>query len=122
KYDEFDKRLYFIIGKTALQLNDVTVAIQSLQEAIALDEDYKEAILLLASIYEDNDDYEQMVTFLQDVKQLGDADPLYDWKLAKAYNELEQYERAKALYEEAYFHLASDSHFLKEYGYFLIED
>lgn len=122
KYDEFDKRLYFLIGKTALHLHDEEEAIQSLQEAIALDEDYKEAILLLTSVYENNDDYEQMVTFLQDVKQLGGADPLYDWKLAKAYNELEQYEQAKSLYDEVYFHLANDSHFLKEYGYFLIED
>src|SRR5699024_7237266 len=96
KYDEFDKRLYFLIGKTAIQLNDEEEAIQSLQEAIALDEDYKEAILLLTSVYENNNDYEQMVTFLDDIKQLGGADPLYDWKLARAYNELEQYERAKS--------------------------
>lgn len=121
-YDEFDKRLYFIIGQTSLQLNKQEEAIESLQEAIALDEDYQEAILLLASIYEDNGDFEQMVTFLEEIKQMGGADPLYDWKLAKGYNELEQFKQAKLLYDEVYFHLANDSDFLKEYGYFLIED
>lgn len=121
-YDEFDKRLYYLIGQTALHLGDVAESIQSLQEAIALDEDYKEAVLLLASIYEEQNDFEQMVGFLNDIKDLGGADPLYDWKLAKGYNELEQFERAKTLYDEVYFHLENDADFLKEYGYFLIED
>src|SRR5699024_8680068 len=94
----------------------------ALQEAIALDEDYKEAVLLLASIYEENNDLEQMIQFLHDVKTQGGADPLYDWKIAQGYNELEQYNKAKALYDEVYYHLEDDSDFLKEYGFFLIED
>lgn len=121
-YDEFDKRLFFLVGKTALQLGEEREAIQSLQEAIALDEDYKEAILLLSSIYEKNNDYEQMIVFLMDIKQSGGVDPLYDWKLAHAYNEIENYVQAKNHYDEAYFHLEKNSDFLKEYGYFLVED
>lgn len=121
-YDEFDKRLYYVIGKTAMQLGQVNEAKQALQEAIALDEDYKEAILLLLNIYEDEGDFEQLVQFLLDVKKLGGVDPLYDWKLAQGYNELEQYDKARTSYDEAYFHLGKDSGFLKDYGYFLIED
>jgi len=121
-YDEFDKRLYYIIGQTSFKLGKEEEAINALQEAIALDEDYKEAVLLLASIYEENNDLEQMIQFLHDVKTQGGADPLYDWKIAQGYNELEQYNKAKALYDEVYFHLENDSDFLKEYGFFLIED
>ncbi|HLS23523.1 MAG TPA: tetratricopeptide repeat protein [Pseudogracilibacillus sp.] len=122
KYDEFNKRLYFLIGKLALKLDKEEEAIESLQEAIALDEDYKEAILLLTDVYEQQQNYEEIVQFLTYIKKIGGADPVYDWKLATAYNELEQYERAKELFEDAYFHLQEDSSFLKEYGFFLIEE
>lgn len=121
-YDEFDKRLYFMAGKLSLKLGNEKEAIKQLREAIVLDEDYKDAILLLANIFSENDANEELVNLFKEIKLLGGTDPLYDWELAKAYNELEMYAEARKSYEEAYFHLADDSVFLKEYGYFLIED
>lgn len=122
KYDEFDKRLYYIIGQTSFRLAKLEEAIEALQEAIALDEDYKEAIVLLVEIYEENNQMEEMVEFLEEIKDLGGSDPVYEWKLAIAYQELEQYQKARESFEIAYFHLENDPAFLKDYGYFLIED
>lgn len=121
-YDEFDKRLYYLAGEISLQLGNEQEAINYLEEAVLLDEDYKEAIMLLTNIYKKNDQYEEIVRLMSNVKKLGGADPYYDWELAKAYNELEQYDKANESYQEAYFHLVDDAEFLKDYGFFLIED
>lgn len=121
-YDEFDKRLYYLAGEISLQLGNEQEAINYLEEAVLLDEDYKEAIMLLSNIYKKNDQYEEIVRLMSNVKKLGGADPYYDWELAKAYNELEQYDKANESYQEAYFHLVDDAEFLKDYGFFLIED
>lgn len=121
-YDEYDKRLYYILGKINSKLQKEDEAIDALKEAIALDEDYKDAILLLITIYERQYDYEEIVKFLTKIKNNGGADPIYEWKLATAYRELEEYENAKEAYEIAYFHLKEDAEFIKEYGFFLIEE
>lgn len=121
-YDEFDKRLYYLAGELALNQGNEKAAIQYLEEAVLLDEDYKDAIMLLINIYKKDNQYDEIVRLLTNVKKLGGADPYYDWELAKAYNELEEYDKAKESYEEAYFHLADDAEFLKDYGFFLVED
>src|SRR5699024_8212456 len=48
--------------------------------------------------------------------------PLYQWELAQAYEENEQFSNALKAYEKAYDGLAHDSEFLKAYGYFLTEE
>lgn len=121
-YDEFDKRLYYLAGEVSLQLGNEEEAIKYLEEAVLLDEDYKDAIMLLVYIYKKNDQHEEIVRLIKNVKKLGGADPYYEWELAKAFNELEQYDEAKESYEVAYYHLEDDAVFLKDYGFFLIED
>lgn len=121
-YDEFDKRLYYLAGEISLQLGNEQDAIDYLEEAVLLDEDYKNAIMLLSNIFKRKNQYEEIVRLMNNVKKLGGADPYYDWELARAYNELEQYDEARKSFEEAYYHLVEDAQFLKEYGFFLVED
>ncbi|HLT57121.1 MAG TPA: tetratricopeptide repeat protein, partial [Bacillota bacterium] len=52
----------------------------------------------------------------------GASDPVYEWELAKASIELDRYDDALNHYEDAYNTLNQDSEFLKEYGYFLVEE
>lgn len=122
KYDEFNKELYFLAGQLSLQLNKEDEAMKFLQKAIELDIDYQEAILLLVQIYSNKNEYGKIIDLITECKRSGAADPLYDWELAKAYREEELYDKALAAYEEASNYLQHDSDFLKEYGYFLIEE
>src|SRR5699024_793401 len=92
------------------------------RQAIVLDPDYKEAILFLVNIFKQLDEHNKIVELIHDINELGAIDPLYDLELARAYNELESYDKAAQFYEEASHQLKDDSLFLKEYGYFLAED
>lgn len=121
-YDEFNQELYLLAGKIKLRLNKYEQGITHIKRAIELDYDYKEAILLLIDIYKDAADTENIIEFILNIQNNGATDPLYDWELAKAYNEEELFDKAHTHYKEASTHLMHDSEFLKEYGYFLHED
>lgn len=120
--DEYNKELYFFAGKLAHQLHKTTESEAFLRQAIALDADYKEAILFLIEQYKQQDRHKEVVTLLEEVNRLGAIDPLYDWELARAHQEIESYSQAAKYYESASNHLRDDSEFLKEYGYFLTEE
>ncbi len=122
KMDEYNKELYYFAGMLAYQLQKVSQSENYVRQAIVLDPDYKEALLFLINIFKQSDEQTKIVELLQDINELGAIDPLYDLELARAYNELEFYDKAAKSYQEAYHHLKDDSLFLKEYGYFLAED
>src|SRR5699024_7949218 len=100
------------------QLDKVDESIQHIKHALVLDQDYKQAILFLVNIYTSIDNHEAVIDLITNSKEAGAIDPLYDWELAKAYNETEQYKKALKSYKEASIGLQEDSEFLKEYGYF----
>ncbi|WP_461179468.1 tetratricopeptide repeat protein [Virgibacillus ainsalahensis] len=120
--DEFNKELYFLAGVLAHQLDEDSESVTLVQEAIALDPDYKEAILFLIELYKTVENFSGIVELILELKNTGADDSVYDWELARAYNELESYEDALNYYKEAYNGLKDDSDFLKEYGYFLVEE
>lgn len=120
--DEFNKELYYYAGTLAHQLNEDEESTRWLREAIALDPDYKEAILALIDIYKTNDQHDRIIDLIIEVKKTGANDPLYEWEIARAYNETESYQDALNHYQEAYNNLNKDSEFLKEYAYFLTEE
>lgn len=120
--DEFNKELFYLHSKLAHQLGKFEESEQLINRAIKLDADYQEAILFLVELYKEQHKYTKIVQFIKNLKEEGSMDPIYEWELARAYNELEQYDQAFKHYEEAYHYLYDHSEFLKEYGYFLIED
>src|SRR5699024_6785779 len=73
-------------------------------------------------ILKDEHRLEGVIDLITEVKGLGAEDPEYDWELARAYNENEEFEKAYEYYKLASEHLQTDSIFLKEFGYFLVED
>lgn len=120
--DEFNKELYFesaIHSKTLGKVND---AKKYIQEAIALDPDYSEAVLFLIHILKEEGNYDEIIETILSIADLGATDPYYEWELASSYNEIDEYSHALKHYQEAYNELKEDGDFLKEYGYFLIED
>jgi len=120
--NEFNKDLYFTAGQLAYQLLKVSESTEYIQQAIALDHDFSKAVLFLVTIYTDENEYNKIIHLINDVKAAGATNPLYDWELAKAYNEQEAYKEALQMYKEASTELSDDSDFLKEYGYFLVEE
>ncbi|GAA0599875.1 tetratricopeptide repeat protein [Virgibacillus siamensis] len=122
KVDEFNKELFFLAGSLAHQLNANDESEKWMREAIALDPDYKEAILFLIELFKTNEDNTGIIDLIKEIKNTGASDPVYEWELARAYNENESYGDALNHYDEAYNSLNEDSDFLKEYGYFLMEE
>lgn len=120
--DEFNKELFFSAGVFAHQFNKVDESEKWVRKAIALDPDYKEAILFLIELFKEQDNFNGIIELVTEVKGTGADDSLYEWEIAKAYNEIESYSDALNHYKEAYNSLNQDSDFLKEYGYFLTEE
>ncbi|MDC3413044.1 tetratricopeptide repeat protein [Terrihalobacillus insolitus] len=122
KMDQFNKELYHYSGTLAHRLGKDLESERLIKEAIALDPGYKEAVLFLVEKYKKAGDYEAIADLLSHVVELGEDDPLYKWELAKAYREIESFSHALNMYMDAYNNFKDDSDFLKEFGYFLVEE
>lgn len=93
-----------------------------LQEAVALDPEYMEAILVLMSVYMTEERYEDVLALYDDVKQDDfDWTALYPF-VAEAYNKEERYSEAYEIYKLAYNDFNEDTEFLANFCYFLLED
>ena len=120
--DEYDKSFFLFAGKMALKLGDVSKAKKYLQESIALDPEYMEATLVLASIYRQEDDNEALIDLYESLyKESIDFSALLPF-IAEAYDQEEQFEKANEVYAAAYDEFKEDEEFLEKYCYFLIED
>ncbi|RUL55635.1 MULTISPECIES: lipopolysaccharide assembly protein LapB [Lysinibacillus] len=122
KRDEYEKSFYLFAGKIALKNHLTDEAIDHLQQAIALDPEYMEAILVLMSIYAGEERYSDIIALYEDLKNEE-----FDWSalypiVADAYSEEEQVNRAYEIYKLAYNEFKEDASFLSKYCYFLIED
>src|SRR5690625_4013715 len=121
-YDEFNKELYLLGAQLSIHLSKKDEGIKYVKQAISLDSDYKQAILFLIQLYKEEHLYSEIINVIQSLKKEGSEDPIYDWELARAYVEEEMYDAALKAYEDVFLYLGHDSVFLKEYGYFLIEE
>ena len=72
--DVFEKTFYLFAGKMAIKLKNPEEAIKHLQEAIALDPEYMEAILTLTSIEHQMEDYDSIIERFENLKQ-----EQFDW-------------------------------------------
>ncbi|PLR90733.1 tetratricopeptide repeat protein [Bacillus halotolerans] len=122
RYDEYNKELFLYAAKMALKIGKSEEGKKLLQEALALDPGFVEALHTLLAVYHKEEDYEQIIDLIQEVRGYGEEDPKYNWYLASAYTELEQYEEAKQSFEAAFLHYREDRDFLYEYATFLLEE
>ncbi|WP_110112959.1 tetratricopeptide repeat protein [Bacillus sp. CGMCC 1.16541] len=120
--DEFQKELYFYKGKLALKQGNEEEAEAGFKEAIALDPGYVEAILTLSKLYMSQERYEDVIENIKLATEYNEYDPHFEWDLARAYQETEQYKEALNHYETAYTVFKEEYAFLEEYGYFLLEE
>jgi len=120
--DEFQKELYFFKGKIALKRGIEEEAEAAFKQAVALDPGYVEAILTLSKLYMSQEKYEEVIELITHANEYNEHDPNFDWDLAKAYQEIEEYEKAAEHYEAASRVFLDEYAFLEEYGYFLLEE
>ncbi len=120
--DEFDKELQLAAGKSALKLGNIDKAEQHLQESIALDPEYIEAIITLVSLYHSLEKDEEIVDllFISDEEQIDI--PILHAFLAYAFERTEQFENAYVSYSKAYNGMKEDEEFLDSYAKFLVEE
>ena len=120
--DEYDKTFYLFAGKIALKNHEPEQAKQYLQEAIALDPEYMEAILVLMSIYSKEESYDEIISLYEHISsQDFDWTALYPF-VAEAYDKEEEFDKAYEMYRAAYEDFKEDPAFLEKYCYFLLED
>ncbi|WP_318837526.1 tetratricopeptide repeat protein [Psychrobacillus glaciei] len=120
--DEFEKEYYLFAGKISLKMGKVKEAESFLQEAIALDPEYMDAIFILSSLFSKEEKDEELIELYETLKNEH-----FEWSsmypfLADAFNRLEIYEKAYEFYKLAYTELKDDAQFLGKYVYFLLEE
>lgn len=120
--DEYEKSMYLYAGKMALKNNLPNEAEQYLQEAIALDPEYMEAVLVLMSIYAQQERYDDVIDLFEHLqKEDFYWTALYPF-VAEAYDKNEHFNKAYEIYKAAYNDFNEDVSFLEKYCYFLLED
>ncbi|WP_377345702.1 tetratricopeptide repeat protein [Pontibacillus salicampi] len=122
KKDEFNKDLYLQAGKLAFRMENKLEGYQLIRQAISLDPGHRESVVFLVERLKEDGDYEAIKDVLEHIMEMNEIEPMYQWELARANNELEYFNEALNGYEEAYNAFKDDSDFLKEYGYFLVEE
>ncbi|MFS0635623.1 tetratricopeptide repeat protein [Mesobacillus foraminis] len=122
KQDEFNKDLYYYGGKIALKLAREEEAERLLREAIALDPGFTEGALVLNKLLIKQERYEDVLGLIEDTDLNEEDEPQLIWDSAVALQHLEQYSMALNKYQLAYTFFKENKEFLKDYGYFLIEE
>ncbi|MBC6297128.1 tetratricopeptide repeat protein [Listeria sp. FSL L7-1517] len=120
--DEFNKELFLEAGKLAVTLRLPEEAEEFFRQAIVLDEEYSEAIMQLNKLLLARENYEGVIELVEGLGEEVISEPQIFWDVSVAYQETEQYNKAKANYELAYPHFTNNPTFLKEYGLFLREE
>ncbi|MDV6377683.1 tetratricopeptide repeat protein [Sporosarcina sp. GW1-11] len=120
--DAFDKELQLAAGKSALKLQLPEQAESHLREALVLDPEYIDALVTLASLYNQQEEDESLL----DLLSYAEADqleiPLLHAFSAYAYERTEDYKKAYEFYLKAYDGMKEDADFLDQYARFLLEE
>ncbi|MGK0551738.1 tetratricopeptide repeat protein [Enterococcus faecalis] len=120
KENPYQVELYQFAAENAYRLHDSAKAEALLLQALELGEKTDETRLTLSNLYLTDERFEDSITILEGMEE--SSHPYAEWNLAKAYNELEEFEVAKVHFEQAYQDLAHEPEFLKEYALFLREE
>ncbi|PMC39409.1 hypothetical protein CJ195_05655 [Bacillus sp. UMB0899] len=122
KVDEYNKDLYLFGGKIAIKLGQIQIAEDLLRESLAIDPGHIEAAITLSHIFLQDERYDDVVDLITEIKKYGEDDPQFEWNLARAYHQKEEYTQALKHYDLAYTFFKDQRDFLQEYGYFLLEE
>ncbi|SER13106.1 Tetratricopeptide repeat-containing protein [Gracilibacillus ureilyticus] len=120
--DPYNKEMWYVAGKILHKTGRTDDAYRLIEEAIHIDQDYYEALLFLIELYKNEGEFERLIDLLVNKVDINQLDGIFHWELAKAYNEEEQYNDALIAYQNAYNKMDKDIDFLRDFGYFLVEE
>lgn len=122
KQDEFNKDLYLYGGKLALKRGDEQKAEEHFREALAIDPEFIDAVLLLNKLFLTQDRFEDVIELIELMDKQEMEEPQLHWDAAKAFHGIEKYSEALNKYQLAYTFFKELPDFLYDYGYFLLEE
>ncbi|MCE4047223.1 MULTISPECIES: tetratricopeptide repeat protein [Bacillaceae] len=122
KHDEFNKELYLLGGKLSLKLGDEANAEKYFREALAIDPEFTESVLLLNKLFLTQDRFGDIIELVELMDSQDIEEPQLLWDGAKALQGIENYSEALNKYQEAYTFFKELPDFLYDYGYFLLEE
>ncbi|GIN70066.1 hypothetical protein J14TS2_05410 [Bacillus sp. J14TS2] len=120
--DEFNKDLIFYAGKLSLKVGEEVQAESYFRNALALDPEFIEAATTLNKLLLHQERYEDVLEIAELFIQEGGIEPQFYWDSAISFQSLEKYKEALKQYELAYNDFKNNQSFLKDYGYFLLEE
>ncbi|WP_265456913.1 tetratricopeptide repeat protein [Enterococcus sp. HY326] len=116
----FQVDLYHFASENAFRLHDVKCSEELLLQALELGEKQEETLLTLSNLYLSEERYQEVVDTINRMEESDN--PYAEWNLAKAYEQLEDFDVARVHYEQAAHELEHEAEFLKDYGIFLRDE
>ena len=113
----FETRLLLLASQLSYELHDVEKSEDYLLAAQENADDVEEIALRLTNLYLEQERYDEVLAFEE--QELDNV--LTRWNLARAYQALENLEKAGEFYQELAVDLQENPEFLEEYVYFLRE-
>lgn len=120
RLSQFYKELMVSTGSIAIEHGDANEGVQLLLQALEVDNAYQEPLLILSDLYRQEEDYEALIALLKYVDE-EDLDPVFMWHLAFALGQEERDKEAQHFFELAYPTLHTQSAFLSDYYFYLVE-
>lgn len=120
--DEQNEELYFRASILAQKAGKMKDAETYLHEIFRINPASQKASHAYISLLKRENRYEEVVEHISTMTSFGEYDPIYEWDLAEGYNFLEEYDKARQHFEEAYPYFKNDSLFLEQYGRFLLDE
>ena len=113
----FETRLLLLASQLSYELHDEKAAENYLLQAQEDADDLEEIVLRLTTLYLEQERYEDILEFAE--QEVDNA--LTRWNLARAYQALENLEKAEELYNQLVRELQDNPEFLEQYVYLLRE-
>ena len=113
----FETRLLLLASQLSYELHDEEAAEHYLLQAQEDADDLEEIALRLTTLYLEQERYEEILEFAE--QEVDNA--LTRWNLARAYQALENLEKAEELYDQLAHELQDNPEFLEQYVYLLRE-
>ncbi len=120
RLSQFYKELMVSTGSIEIEHGDANEGVTLLKQALEVDNAYHEPLLILSDLYRSEGDYEALIDLLTYVDE-EDLDPVFMWHLAYAYGQEERDKEAQHFFELAYPTLKTQSEFLSDYYFYLVE-
>ncbi|MEJ7422335.1 tetratricopeptide repeat protein [Staphylococcus haemolyticus] len=120
RLNQFYKELMVSTGSLEIEHGDANEGVELLKQALEVDNAYHEPLLILSDLFRNEEDYEAIIALLSYVDE-DDLDPVFMWHLAHAFGQEERDKEAQHFFELAYPTMKTQSAFLNDYYYYLIE-